>query len=76
MIVYILRELTTKFPYLWVKVTDSDGEFLLVEASATLPAWLEPDIADNRVRICYILPRNKVSNYSARYGSTTASFVL
>jgi hypothetical protein len=48
-IVYILRELTKTFPELWVKVTDSDGEFLLVEAAATLPRWLEPDIADNRV---------------------------
>lgn len=36
---------------IWVKVTDSDGEFLLIEASGTLPAWLEPDVADNRVWI-------------------------
>lgn len=48
-IVYILRELTKKYPNLWAKVTDSDGEFLLVEAAATLPSWLEPNIADNRV---------------------------
>ncbi|KAI1981638.1 hypothetical protein LOZ53_004706 [Ophidiomyces ophidiicola] len=50
-IVYILRELTREFDDLWVKVTDSDGEFLLVEAAATLPAWLEPEIANNRVWI-------------------------
>ncbi|KAL1959796.1 hypothetical protein VTO42DRAFT_941 [Malbranchea cinnamomea] len=50
-IVYLLRELTVKYPNLWVKVTDSDGEFLLVEAAGTLPAWLEPNIADNRVWI-------------------------
>jgi hypothetical protein len=32
-------------------VVDSDGEFLLVEAAATLPAWIEPEVADNRVCI-------------------------
>ncbi|EXJ88887.1 hypothetical protein A1O3_01951 [Capronia epimyces CBS 606.96] len=50
-IVWLLRELTRKFPDLWVKVTDSDGEFLLIEASGTLPSWLEPDVAENRVWI-------------------------
>lgn len=48
-IVYLLRELTTKHKDIWVKVVDSDGQFLLVEAAGALPAWLEPDIADNRV---------------------------
>lgn len=53
-IVYILRELTRQLENLWVKVTDSDGQFLLVEAAATLPPWLdtlEPDMASNRVWI-------------------------
>ncbi|KAI5305979.1 hypothetical protein KEM56_002651, partial [Ascosphaera pollenicola] len=50
-ITYLLRELTRKFEKLWARVTDSDGEFLLVEAAATLPEWLEPDIALNRVWI-------------------------
>ncbi|KIW69040.1 hypothetical protein PV04_04944 [Phialophora macrospora] len=50
-IVWLLRELTMKFHDLWVKVTDSDGEFLLIEASGTLPSWLEPDVAENRVWI-------------------------
>lgn len=48
-VVYLLREVSRKFDNIWVKVTDSDGEFLLVEAAAALPAWLEPEIADNRV---------------------------
>ncbi|KAK5074655.1 hypothetical protein LTR64_000860 [Lithohypha guttulata] len=48
-IVWLLRELTKKFSNSWVKVTDSDGEFLLIEASGTLPAWLEPEVAENRV---------------------------
>lgn len=49
-IVYLLRELSKEFEDLWIKVGDSDGEFLLIEAAGTLPAWLEPEIADNRVR--------------------------
>lgn len=48
-IVYLLRELTKRHKDIWVKVVDSDGEFLLVEAAGTLPAWIEPEIADNRV---------------------------
>lgn len=48
-IVYLLRELTKKHKNIWTKVNDSDGQFLLVEAAGVLPAWLEPDVADNRV---------------------------
>ncbi|KAJ5773592.1 hypothetical protein N7457_008488 [Penicillium paradoxum] len=50
-IVYFLRELTKRHKDIWVKVVDSDGEFLLIEAAGTLPAWIEPDVADNRVWI-------------------------
>ncbi|KAJ6115710.1 hypothetical protein N7523_006127 [Penicillium sp. IBT 18751x] len=50
-VVYILRELTKRHKDIWVKVGDSDGEFLLIEAAGTLPAWLEPEVADNRVWI-------------------------
>ncbi|RMZ77207.1 hypothetical protein DV738_g4489, partial [Chaetothyriales sp. CBS 135597] len=50
-IVWLLREITRKFSDAWVKVTDNDGEFLLIEASGTLPSWLEPDVAENRVWI-------------------------
>ncbi|KAJ6187856.1 hypothetical protein N7519_002764 [Penicillium mononematosum] len=48
-IVYFLRELTKRHKDIWVKVVDGDGEFLLIEAAGTLPAWIEPDVADNRV---------------------------
>ncbi|KAJ6166484.1 hypothetical protein N7470_001931 [Penicillium chermesinum] len=63
-VVYILRELTKKHKDIWVKVVDSDGEFLLVEAAGTLPAWLEPEVADNRVwihqgELCIIKPKQK-----------------
>lgn len=43
--------MTKNFSNLWIKVTDSDGEFLLIEASGTIPAWLEPEVAENRVWI-------------------------
>ncbi|KAI9731473.1 MAG: hypothetical protein M1818_007863 [Claussenomyces sp. TS43310] len=51
LIVYLLRELSKKFPDLWIKVADTDGEFLLIEAANVLPRWLNPEIADNRVWI-------------------------
>lgn len=51
LVVYILKELSSRFPTLWIKVVDSDGEFLLIEAANALPRWLNPEIADNRVSI-------------------------
>ena len=48
LIVYLLRELTKSFDNLWVRVFDSDGEFLLVEAANVLPSWLSPEIDTNR----------------------------
>ncbi|RAK91988.1 regulatory factor Sgt1 [Aspergillus costaricaensis CBS 115574] len=62
-IVYLLRELTKKHKNVWAKAVDGDGQFLLVEAAATLPAWLEPEVADNRVwinqgQLVIIKPKN------------------
>ncbi|KAF2433795.1 putative regulatory factor Sgt1 [Tothia fuscella] len=51
LIVYILRELSRKYPDAWTRVYDSDGEFLLIEAANALPRWLNPEIADNRIWI-------------------------
>lgn len=51
LIVYLLRRLTTIFPSLWVRVFDSDGEFLLVEAANVVPKWLSPEIDSNRTWI-------------------------
>ncbi|CAN8104974.1 unnamed protein product [Discula destructiva] len=48
LVVYILRELTKQFPNLWARVSDSDGEFLLVEAANVLPKWLSPENDANR----------------------------
>ncbi|KAM0205950.1 hypothetical protein ACHAQI_008624 [Fusarium lateritium] len=48
LIVYILRELSRLHPNLWIRVFDTDGEFLLVEAANVLPRWLSPEIDNNR----------------------------
>jgi hypothetical protein len=50
-IVYMLRELSKSFPNIWIRVFDTDGEFLLVEAARILPKWLSPEIDSNRVWI-------------------------
>lgn len=55
LVVYILRELSRVDPDIWVRVIDTDGQFLLIEAAATLPKWLNPEIADFRVRFYPIL---------------------
>ena len=49
LVVYILRELSKKFPRIWIRIADTDGQFLLIEAANALPRWLNPEIADFRV---------------------------
>ena len=49
LVVYLLRELSRRFPKLWIRVVDTDGQFLLIEAANALPQWLNPEIADFRV---------------------------
>ncbi|KAF1351978.1 SGT1 protein-domain-containing protein [Delphinella strobiligena] len=51
LIVYLLRELSKKFPDAYIRVHDTDGEFLLIEAANTLPKWLDPEIAPYRIWI-------------------------
>ncbi|KAL8674314.1 MAG: hypothetical protein Q9168_001307 [Polycauliona sp. 1 TL-2023] len=51
LIVYLLRELSIRFPQSWIRVVDSDGEFLLAEAADTLPRWVNPEVMENRVWI-------------------------
>ncbi|KAM7193772.1 protein ecdysoneless [Naviculisporaceae sp. PSN 640] len=51
LIVYLLRELSKNFSNLWIRVFDSDGEFLLIEAAKVLPKWLSPEMDTNRVWI-------------------------
>jgi len=51
LIVYFLLDLSKEFPDAWIRVYDTDGEFLLIEAANALPKWLNPEIAENRVWI-------------------------
>lgn len=51
LIVYLILELSKQFLDAWIRIYDTDGEFLLIEAANTLPKWLNPDIAENRVWI-------------------------
>ena len=51
LIVYLLRELSRLNPDIWIRIVDSDGEFLLVEAANALPRWLNPEVAEARVWI-------------------------
>jgi hypothetical protein len=60
-IVYLLFELSKKYPTLIISMKDSDGEFLLIEASLSIPKWLTPENSDNRVWLCngvfHIIPK-------------------
>lgn len=51
LIVWFLRELSKEFKDAWIRIYDTDGEFLLVEAANALPTWLNPEVAENRVWI-------------------------
>ncbi len=51
LVVYFLRELSQEFKDAWIRVYDSDGEFLLIEAANALPNWLSPEVSENRVWI-------------------------
>jgi len=49
-VVSLLKEITIKIPGLVARVTDSDGEILLIEVADHLPRWAgEPSIAAGRV---------------------------
>jgi hypothetical protein len=80
LIVYMLKELSNRFPELWVKVVDTDGEFLLIEAANALPRWLNPEIADNRVWIyrnkLRIIPLSAASTSSTQTEPVSRSLAL
>ncbi|KAI4262993.1 MAG: hypothetical protein L6R42_001842 [Xanthoria sp. 1 TBL-2021] len=79
LVVYLLRELSKKFPQSWIRVVDSDGEFLLVEAADALPKWLNPEVADNRVWISngrlLIIPKERQKD-NAHAGGLTVEDAL
>lgn len=48
-VVFLLLEVSKSFADAWIRVYDTDGEFLLIEAANSLPKWLNSDVAENRV---------------------------
>ncbi|KAI0001888.1 SGT1 protein-domain-containing protein [Russula vinacea] len=49
-VVWLLREVSEKWD-VTISIRDSDGEFLLIEAADSLPSWVTPSVAENRVWI-------------------------
>ncbi|KAL5753322.1 hypothetical protein ACOSQ2_023829 [Xanthoceras sorbifolium] len=66
--VFLLFDISRAFPNLSIRVWDSDGEFLLIEAAFHLPRWLNPENSDNRMFIrcgdVHIVPRKSLPNPS------------
>ncbi|GAB4848797.1 hypothetical protein Ancab_003590 [Ancistrocladus abbreviatus] len=50
-VVFLLFHLSSSFPTLSIRVWDTDGEFLLIEAAFHLPRWINPENSSNRVFI-------------------------
>ncbi|TPX37482.1 hypothetical protein SmJEL517_g00703 [Synchytrium microbalum] len=48
-IVFLLREISKQWQEAVISVSDSDGEFLLIEAAKEIPKWLTPSNSTNRV---------------------------
>lgn len=48
-VVHLLFSLSRAHPNLTIRITDSDGEFLLIESYDHLPDWLTPETSTNRV---------------------------
>ncbi|EXC35466.1 hypothetical protein L484_026773 [Morus notabilis] len=63
-VVFLLFEASRRFPDLSVRVWDTDGEFLLIEAAFHLPRWLNPDNSLHRVLIrrgdLHIVPKDRL----------------
>lgn len=51
LILHLLMRISLNWPELVIAARDNDGEFMLVEAAAELPKWLEPEVAENRLWI-------------------------
>ncbi|KAJ4714559.1 putative SGT1 protein [Melia azedarach] len=66
--VFLLFEISRAFPNLSIRVWDSDGEFLLIEAAFHLPRWLNPENSENRLFIrrgdVHIIPKKSIPNPS------------
>ncbi|KAH7394117.1 SGT1 protein-domain-containing protein [Phaeosphaeria sp. MPI-PUGE-AT-0046c] len=80
LIVWLMRELSKEFRDAWIRIYDTDGEFLLIEAANALPKWLSPEVAENRVWInnhrLLIVPLAKDEVDPAPLSITTALSIL
>ncbi|WOG92128.1 hypothetical protein DCAR_0311387 [Daucus carota subsp. sativus] len=65
-VVFLLLQISKHFSTLSIRVHDSDGEFLLIEAAVHLPKWLNPNTSVNRVFIrgggLCIVPKSKFAS--------------
>ncbi|XP_010444516.1 PREDICTED: LOW QUALITY PROTEIN: protein ecdysoneless homolog [Camelina sativa] len=66
--VFLLFRISAAFPSKSIRVWDTDGEFLLIEAAFHLPRWLNPETSLNRVFIrggdLHIVPRSRLPDPS------------
>ncbi|GJJ09468.1 hypothetical protein Clacol_003691 [Clathrus columnatus] len=64
-VVWLLRDISRRWDVA-IRIHDSDGDFLLIEAANTLPSWITPENAENRVWIyrgrLHIVPLKYVSS--------------
>ena len=51
LITWMLRELSKQYEDAWIRTSDSQGEYLFIEAAKALPKWLNPEVGDNRAWI-------------------------
>ncbi|WVO14827.1 hypothetical protein L204_102466 [Cryptococcus depauperatus] len=49
LVVWLLKQVSEKWPEFIISIRDTDGEFLLIEAANELPSWISPDNAENRL---------------------------
>ncbi|XP_025409951.1 protein ecdysoneless isoform X2 [Sipha flava] len=65
-IVYLLKEISKEYQELIIRVIDSDGEFLLIEAAECLPNWADPVNCHQRVYIndgdIHIIPLTSINS--------------
>ncbi|XP_010484350.1 PREDICTED: protein ecdysoneless homolog [Camelina sativa] len=66
--VFLLFRISAAFPSNSIRVWDTDGEFLLIEAAFHLPRWLNPETSLNRVFIrggdLHIVPKSRLPDPS------------
>ncbi|KAK7366876.1 hypothetical protein VNO80_08879 [Phaseolus coccineus] len=66
--VFLLFHISIRFPSLSIRLWDSDGDFLLIEAAFYLPRWLNPDTSHHRLFLrhgnLHIVPRDRLPHPS------------